>query len=184
MGKFSFNFFTNEGKEVNTKLFEVKMVMLNIRLLILVMICFFFPVRSVLALMPPEKIAERNLEAKLILIGEVKRTGKLILPEKESKTEPLKGLFVIKVLHVVKGFGAVSPGDQVKIIYHLPKKGLLGASVKETGGIHVKVKAGNLVVVYIDSSWHQGFYRPVAAGSSVVIIDPGKILTEKKIGKQ
>ena len=98
-------------------------------------------------------------------------TAKVMRPEKTSTTKQLKGIFVLKVLHVVKGFGTVSPGDQVKILFRIAPKGAIGASVKLTGGPLVKVKAGNLVVVYIDPSNHPGFNEPVAAGSSVIIID-------------
>ncbi|MCP4665731.1 MAG: hypothetical protein GY849_05125, partial [Deltaproteobacteria bacterium] len=61
-------------------------------LFILVMVCFFLP-GSVSALMPPGDMAKRNLEAKLILVGEVKGTGKVLLPEKGGSGK--KGVFVL-----------------------------------------------------------------------------------------
>lgn len=122
--------------------------------------------------MPPEKMAERNLEAKLILIGEVRETGKILLSEKTSTPTPPKGLFVLKVLHVVKGFGIVNPGDLVRIVLRLPPKSKGRLCAEVMGSLPVRTEVGDLTLVYIDPSHHPGFYRPVAAGSSVVIIEP------------
>ena len=141
------------------------------RFFISIIICFLL-VETALALMPPEDIAAINLEAKLILIGEVTETGKILLPEKTSRTKGPKGLFVLKVLHVVKGFGIVSPGEQVTVIFRLhPKSDLPGIFLHLAGGPFVEVKAGNIVVAYINPSDHPEFYKPVAEGSSVVIIN-------------
>lgn len=136
------------------------------------------------ALMPPKDIAERNLEAKLILIGEVTEIGKILLPEEKPKKNRPKGLFLLKVRHVVKGFGTVNPGDEVRISFELPIKNENGGDVPDlVGTLRVEVKSGDLVVVYIDPSNFPTFYRPVAAGSSVVVIDRstvGKAPGEKK----
>ena len=153
---------------------------------ILVTVCFFLP-GSIFALMPPDDMEKRNLEAKLILIGEVKGTGKVLLPEKGRKGSAIKGVFVLDVLNVVKGYGIVKPGDKLHIIFRLPPepKGDLVLTVSGSGP--VKVNAGNFVVVYIDPSKHHGFYRPLAEGSSVVVIRPSvkeQIPAEKEAAKQ
>jgi hypothetical protein len=138
--------------------------------------------------MPPRDIAERNLEAKLILIGEITETGSILLPDKKPKRNRPKGLFLLKVLHVVKGFGTVNPGDQVKISFELPIKNENGVAVRDlVGTLRVEVKSGDLVVVYIDPSNYPTFYRPVNAGSSVVVIDRspvGKAPCDEKKPKQ
>ena len=69
---------------------------------VFVIACFFVP-GSIFALMPPGQIEKLNLEAKLILVGEVKGTGKVLLPEKGQKGSAMKGVFVLDVLNVIKG---------------------------------------------------------------------------------
>jgi hypothetical protein len=153
---------------------------------ILVIVCFFVT-GNVFALMPPDDMEKRNLEAKLILVGEVKGTGKVLLPEQGRKGSAIKGVFVLDVLNVVKGYGIVKPGDKVHIIFRLPPEPKGGLIAHRTGSAQVKVEAGNLVVVYIDDSRHRGFYRPLAEGSSVVVISPpvkDQIPAEKKSEKQ
>ena len=140
-------------------------------LLVLVTFCFLLP-GTTSALMPPEDMAKRNLEAKMILIGEVKGTGIILLPEKGSRSSPKKGIFILNVLHVVKGYGIVKPGDKVHIIFRPAPKPKGGLVAQTAGSIQVMVEAGDLVVVYIDPAKHRGFYRPIAEGSSVVVIDP------------
>jgi len=49
--------------------------------LTLVAVCLLLP-GTACAIMPPDDIAKLNLKAELILIGEVKGTGKILLPEK------------------------------------------------------------------------------------------------------
>jgi hypothetical protein len=140
-------------------------------LLFLCTFCFLLP-GATSALMPPEDMAKRNLEAKLILIGDVKGTGIILLPEKGSKSSPKKGIFILNVLHVVKGYGTVKRGDQVHIIFRPALKPKEGLVAHKAGSGQVMVEAGNLVVVYIEPSKHGGFYRPIAEGSSVVVIAP------------
>ena len=140
-------------------------------LLILATVCFLLP-GTTSALMPPKEMAKRNLEAKLILIGDVKGTGIILLPEKGSRSSPKKAIFILNVLHVVKGYGIVKPGDQVHIIFRPAPKPKGGLVAHTAGSIQVMVEAGDLVVVYIDPSKHHGFYRPIAEGSSVVVIAP------------
>jgi len=152
---------------------------------ILVIVCFFVP-GTILALAPPDDIEKRNLEAKLILVGEVKGTGKVLLPEKGQKGSAIKGVFVLDVVNVVKGYGIVKPGDKLHIIFRLPPEPKGGLIAHRTGSAQVKVEAGNLVVVYIDDSRHRGFYRPLAEGSSVVVIRPSvkeQVPAEKKTDK-
>lgn len=150
-------------------------------------IVWFFVTGNVFALMPPDDMEKRNLEAKLILVGEVKGTGKVLLPENGRKGSAIKGVFVLDVLNVVKGYGIVKPGDKVHILFRLPPEPKGGLIAHRTGSAQVKVEAGNLVVVYIDESRHRGFYRPLAEGSSVVVIRPSvkeQIPVEKKTEKQ
>jgi hypothetical protein len=130
---------------------------------------------------------KRNLEAKLILVGKVQGTGKVLLPEKGQKGSAIKGVFVLDVLNVIKGYGIVKPGDKIHIIYRLPPEPKGGLVAHRTGSGQVKVEAGNLVVVFIDESRHHGFYRPLAGGSSVVLIKPPlkeHTSVEKKAEKQ
>lgn len=153
---------------------------------ILVIVCFFVP-GTILALAPPDDIEKRNLEAKLILVGEVKGTGKVLLPEKGQKGSAIKGVFVLDVVNVVKGYGIVKPGDKLHIIFRLPPEPKGGLIAHRTGSAQVKVEAGNLVVVYIDDSRHRGFCRPLAEGASAVVISPSikeQIPAEEKAGKQ
>ena len=140
-------------------------------LLFLCTFCFLLP-GTASALMPPDDMAKRNLEAKLILIGEVKGTGMVLLPEKGSRSSPKKGIFILNVLHVVKGYGIVKPGDQVHITFRPAPKPKGGLVAHTAGSIQVMVEAGDLVVVYIDPAKHHGFYHPIAEGSSVVVIVP------------
>ena len=81
----------------------------------------------------------------------------------------------------------VKPGDKIHILYRLPPEPKGGLIAHRAGSAQVKVEAGNLVVVYIDDSKHRGFYRPLAEGSSVVVVrPPAKEQTpaEKVIEKQ
>ena len=139
------------------------------KLLIFFLACALIPVNSA-ALMPPEEIAKRNLEAELILIGTVSKMGKVLLPLKGDDQIKPRGLFVLKTQHVIKGFGSVKPGDLIKIIYRLPPKTAIGLQVVIAGDPPVKVSEGDVVLVYINLTMHTGFHIPVKAGSSVVVI--------------
>ena len=145
--------------------------MKKIRVLILFVICFPLP-GEISALMPPKEMEKRNLEAKLILVGEVTEMGKVLLPEKGPGPAPPRGLFVLKVLHVVKGYGMVHRGGLVRIVYRPAPTGKGRIVAHRMGVPPVEVQPGNLVVVYIEPSRHRPFYRPLAGGSSVVIIKP------------
>jgi hypothetical protein len=135
----------------------------------LAMICFFLS-GSASARMPPDDMAKRNLEAKLILVGEVKGTGKVLLPERGGRAK--KGVFALRVLHVVKGYGIVKPGEEIHILFRLPPEPEKGLAVHRTGSLQVTVEAGNLVVVYLNPSKFKLFHRPIAEGASVVVIAP------------
>ena len=144
-----------------------------------VMVCLLLP-GIACAIMPPDDTAKLNLKAELILVGEVKGAGKVLLPEKGRDAR--KGVFGLRVIHVVKGYGKVKKGEEVHVIYRplFEPKNNKGLTATQTGSVQVKVNAGDLVVVYINPSHHTGFYKPVAEGSSVVVILPaGKELTPK-----
>ncbi|BBO68094.1 hypothetical protein DSCA_20240 [Desulfosarcina alkanivorans] len=162
---------------------------------IICLVCFF--TGTLFASPPPEEIEKKNLEANLILIGTVERIGKILLldekpPPKrfETATEPssekkqLRGMFILKALHVVKGRKKVSPGDEVKIVYRLPEEAPRGISSQVSGILPVKVESKDLVVIFIDPTANAAFYQPVAGGASVVVIGPFAALagnTDKKI---
>ena len=113
------------------------------------------------AIAPPKVIAERNLEADLIAIGEV-------VDIKANGTPPH---FVAKIEHIIKGFGYVNRGDQVNVLFRLkpPKDTKIAYHVQ--GILPVKVKVGYLVVVYLQRSRsHPGFFKPILEGLSVVTI--------------
>jgi hypothetical protein len=134
-------------------------------------LCFFLP-GTAFAIMPPPEIAKLNLEAELILVGEVTETGSILLADSTADRYPKKGLFVVKVLHVVKGYDRTSPGDQIRVIFRPTEEQSADGTVTRInqGILPVKVADGNLVVVYLNPAKHQGFYQPVAGGASVAVI--------------
>lgn len=122
------------------------------------------------AAMAPKKVAEKNLEAELILVGQVTEIGKVLLAEGKDGPGAPNGVFVLKTLHVIKGHDTVSTGELVRVVYHIDPK-QQGPLVAETmGAPQVHVHPGNLVVVYIKPSKQEPFYKPIAGGSSVVVI--------------
>ena len=138
---------------------------------IVLLLCLLVP-ESIFAMMPPADMARRNLEAELILIGKVKEAGTVLLPEKGQGKSPVKGVFVLHILHVVKGYGMVKPGDTVHIVFRPPRKQKRGIVASTPGVVYVRVRDGDLVVAYVNPSDHPGFYKPLAEGSSVVVITP------------
>ena len=142
--------------------------------------CTLFPVAAS-ALMPPEDIAARNLDAELILIGEVVEIGKILLPLHDKDTAKPKGIFVIKTQHMIKGFGQVKPGDLVRIAYRLPPEVAIGLQTVIAGNPPVEVSEGDVVLVYINATKHKGFHTPVMAGSSVLRIFPEQQADEKAV---
>ena len=138
------------------------------------------PVARIMALPPPHVIKARNLKANLILIGRVNGTGRVLIPEKTSGFQPLKGLFVLNVLYVIKGNEKIRKVDKVRVAYRLSRQAGTGLKAMTPGRLKVYVVPGDLVVVYLEP-WEtlEDFYRPLAAGASVVVIEH----CEKK-GKQ
>ena len=130
----------------------------------------FFPT-NMFALMPPDDIAERNLEAKYIVPGKIVRKGKVLLPGKDKEQKAKTGVFVIKVLHVIKGYKKWNKGDKIHIVYRLPAKGKNGMKAEKLGMKQVKVHKDDIVVAYIKHSDFSDFYKPVLQGSSVAVID-------------
>ena len=134
--------------------------------------CTFLPVTRVMALPPPHVIEAKNLQANLILVGRVNGTGKVLIPEESSGFKPLKGLFVLTVIHVIKGSEKVRKGDKVQVAYRLSPPAGIELKAIMSGGLKIHVAIGDLVVVYLEQ-WKEprGFYKPVAAGASVVVIE-------------
>ena len=135
------------------------------------LLCFLLS-EGIFGMMPPVDMARRNLEATLILIGKVEETGTVLLPEKGQGISPVKGVFVLNILHVVKGYGIVKPGDNANILFRPSRKLKNGIVASTPGVIQVKVRDGDIIVAYINPSKHPGFYTPLAEGSSVVVIIP------------
>lgn len=119
-----------------------------------------FPVTAA-AIAPPKVIAERNLEADFIAIGEV-------VDIKANGTPPH---FVAKVEHIIKGFGYVNRGDQINVLFRLQPRKDTKIAYHVQGILPVKVKVGYLVVVYLERSHsYPGFFKPMLEGLSVVTI--------------
>lgn len=120
------------------------------------------------AIMPSDDIGKMNLNAQMIIVGQVKSIGKVLLPEKGNDAR--KGVFTLKIIHVIKGYKKIKREQDVHIIYRLPPKPSKGLTAQRVGSIPVNVKVGDLIVVYLNPSRHSGFYRPLAEGSSVIVI--------------
>jgi len=135
-------------------------------ILILAAVWMLFP-GTVMAIAPPRTIAETNLEAEFIAIGEVVSLNL-------TDTNPH---FTLKVTHVIKGYGAISDNEQLKILTQEKKAGVEGVAAHVQGVLPVKVQVGQLVLVYLErADLLKGFFKPKLAGSSVVVI--GKPLTD------
>jgi len=133
--------------------------MLQMFLAILVIGCLI-PVMAA-AIPPPEVIRKRNLEAELIVIGEV-------LEVKEDNKTPN---FVVRIGHVIKGPKDINKGNQIKVFFRPSphEKAEIGSRIQ--GMDLVRVQVGSLVVVYLERSpSHPGFYRPLLEGLSVITI--------------
>jgi hypothetical protein len=113
---------------------------------------------------------EQNLNAQLILVGQVQETDTILLSDLYGGTDSEKGVLVVKVLHVVKGYGIVNPDDEIRVIYYLTPKAEGGGVTGPQGAFPVAVEEGDLVVGYLDPSTYQGFYQSVAGGASVAVI--------------
>ena len=113
------------------------------------------------AIVPPKEIAEKNLKADFIAVGKV-------LSIHERHTPPY---FVFKALHIIKGFEEINKGDKIRIIFRLQPSKSLKFTRQVQGILPVKVKEGDLVVVYIErSDAHPGYFNPQLEGLSVITI--------------
>lgn len=141
-------------------------------LLVAVFFYMLFLTTRVMALPPPHVIEAKNLKANFILIGRVNGTGRVLIPEESLGFQPLKGLFVLNVLHVIKGTGKIRKGDEVRVAYRLSPQAGIELKAMVPGRLKVHVTPGDVVVVYLEQ-WKNSnqFYRPIAAGASVIVIE-------------
>lgn len=110
------------------------------------------------ALPPPKIIKQRNLEAKIILVGEVLEV---------IQSSPAH--FELKVIHVIKGFERIKEGDQIKVSFEPLPSDISGMRRRQMGTLPVKVEVGQLVVGYINpSKTDAGFFEPLLQGLSVI----------------
>ncbi len=135
---------------------------------------FFLSSLSAKALMPPAELETRNLEASVIVLGSIEETGKILLtgPLKAYES-PQKGLFVLKILHVIKGRSILKGKKILRIVYNLSAEKIKGSPsllVKKMGSLPIRVKKGEIVVVYLKASPHPPFFRLVAGGASLFVI--------------
>ncbi|HIJ89351.1 MAG: hypothetical protein OEV89_00645 [Desulfobulbaceae bacterium] len=116
----------------------------------------------VFALPPPRIIAERNLEAEIIVIGEIVEIKTAGLPTPH---------FILKTMHVIKGYGKVAVNDIVKVVCDGQAPQLDGIKAHTQGSLEINASAGSLVLAYLHpSSEHAGFLTPLLRGLSVVTI--------------
>lgn len=115
------------------------------------------------AIAPPRVIAERNLEANIILVGEVLEV---------IQSSPAH--FELKVIHVIKGFERIKEGDQIKVSFKQPMPAdISGMRRHQMGTLPVKVEVGQLVVGYINpSKTDAGFFEPLLQGLSIIAVKP------------
>ena len=148
------------------------------KLIVLISILSFVLIpTSIIALMPPEDMIKRNLEAQHIVIGEVVEKGETSLNAKEAAKDEKPSLdrfFVVQVSHIVKGDLTIRPKDRIRVLYERPfktAKEVPGLEAKQIGVLSVKADIGSVVILYVDPlPNHPGYYKPLAAGSSVVTI--------------
>ena len=135
--------------------------MLDITITSLLLIVFMLSPAMAAAIAPPKEIAERNLKADFIAVGKV-------LSIHERNTPPH---FVFKALHIIKGFGEIKKGDNIRVLFRLQPLKTLKFTRHVQGILPVKVKAESLVVVYIErSESHSGYFNPLLEGLSVITI--------------
>lgn len=133
--------------------------------IVVVLVCFVgFLFSSIMAnaIAPPEDIAEENLKADVIAVGEV-----VSVHANDSPPH-----VVLNIIHIVKGFGVVNRDDQINVLVGLkPSETPKGVGRRVQGTVSVKVKEGTLVVVYIDHSQpYHGYFKPRLEGLSVITI--------------
>lgn len=136
--------------------------MLKFVVTLLFVVGFFFSPTLAMAIAPPRVIAERNLEADFIAVGEVS----------SMHTGDTPAYMILKVVHTVKGFGELNPGDQIKVLISLQPSQNKKELVPHTQGIlPVKAEAGSLVIVYVQrSKSHTGYFMPLLGGASVITV--------------
>ncbi len=137
--------------------------MLKANFAILSLTLFLLAPVIALALAPPEKIAKWNLDAELVMVGKV-------LELRADDTPPH---FIIRPVHIIKGFGKVKKDEHIKILYE-PRQAVDGKKITRhtQGTLPVKVEKDAFVVVYINpSDKAPGFFKPVLDGLSVVTIE-------------
>ena len=136
--------------------------MLKLVVMLLCFVGFFFSPTLAMAIAPPKIIAERNLEADFIAVGEVI----------SLHTGNTSAYFLLNVVHTVKGFGELNPGDQIKVlISSQPSQNEKGLVPHTQGILPVKAEAGSLVIVYIQrSKSHTGYFMPLLGGASVITV--------------
>jgi hypothetical protein len=122
------------------------------------------------ALAPPALIAGKNLEAQVIVIGEIVGVGRILLSEDQPRLSPLKQLVVLRVLHVVKGQATVAVGDELRIESPMAWQVKSGIEAMRQGAAPLQVRSGEVVAAYLDPSPHAGFYRPKTGGTSLVVL--------------
>jgi hypothetical protein len=133
--------------------------MLQIVLTLLLILCLI-PVTAA-AIAPPKVIAERNLEAVLIAIGEVV----------SIKANDVLPHFAVKVEHVIKGYDLVKKDDQISVLFRPGPSKDEEITYHVQGYVPVKVKVGCLVIVYLERSReHPDFFKPLLEGLSVVTV--------------
>ena len=134
--------------------------MFDITITSLLLIVFMLSPAMAAAIAPPKEIAERNLKADFIAVGKVLSIRKKYTPH-----------FVLKALHIIKGFGELNNGDNISIVFRLQPLKTLKFTRHIQGILPVKVKAESLVVVYIErSESHSGYFNPLLEGLSVITI--------------
>lgn len=113
--------------------------------------------------LPPIKIIEEtNLEANIILVGEV-------LGVTRSSTQ---AYFELKVIHVIKGFAMIKEGDQIKVSFKPLSSDMSGIERHQTGTRPVTVEVGQLVVGYINPSKAGAeFFEPQLQGLSIIPLE-------------
>jgi hypothetical protein len=122
------------------------------------------------ALMPADEIARINLDSELIVVGRISEIGSIILPEQPARLGA-QALFVMRVLHVIKGHGRVAPGELVRFAsLRLPDGPYDGIAGALAASLAVSAVPGDVVVAYLSPSSLAGFWQPSVGGASVVVI--------------
>lgn len=113
--------------------------------------------KTAFSIPPPEIIEKANLKAEVIVIGKVERV-----------LEGKKSYFELKIFRVIKGCGIVKEKEKIKVFFEreITKKKKIVAY--KMGGVEVKVKKGDFVICYLDTS--ENGFKPKLEGLSVIKI--------------